>query len=550
MAVFGVLANETLIQIIKETSAGDIASLASCCKHLNFLAQGRLAFHRQKRAKAEEIVVGWDRWETSAIHPSKHLQDILEDDDCRFYTRVMKVGSLAYGDPEDDEPGNAGISRKRNKDALINSIESQYGPEITTLVTKVYTALLPHTAYAGKAGLSMWIDAVKDGEPAAVVVLLLALHPNLEVLEIHEPGQDWWKEGDFAQISYEDQGNIFHSLTTAARSPATNTLKVFSKLSDFRLSGESSGGLEASAEMVGPFMALPTMHKILGSNVDGRGVLWPYGTGTSEVTVLDLEGDIDRVSLSNLIRGLKALEHFTYQFSPPADWTKRAHGRHYLNRLKWGPRTKNDAANNDPDDDESDEDESDDDYHYYSDEDIGDKPRWEPRAITATLLQYAGNALVSLDLTAGGFRGAVKFSNDEPFIGSLRSFQVLKEVCIDTTMLFKRVKCSSSVSLIRGKSIQQTSWFEFRPQWLVDFLPMTIEYFGMTSKYVGKGLSKTDVAAMFTGLPELRDRLPKLSEIRVEQNEDWQDDEEEAEGWDELYLRCEANGIDFLFDED
>ena len=540
MTVFGGLANEVLLQIIKLTSAGDIASLASCCKHLNFLAQERLAFHRQKRAEAEDIVVGWDMWETSAIHPSKHLQDILEDDDCRFYTRVMKVGSLEYGDPVDDERGDVGISHQRNKDALIDNIESQYGPEITTLVTKVYTALLPYKAYAAKTDLSKWIKAVKDGEPAAVVILLLALHPNLEILDIHEPGQDWWKESDFAEDQCGHRGNIFHSLTTAAISPATNTLKVFSRLSDFRLSGEIQGGLEASAKMVSPFMALPTMHKVLGRVVDGRGVLWPYGTGTSKVTVLDLAGDIDRASLSNLFRGLKALEHFRYQFSPPADWTKRARGRHYLNRLKWGPRTKNDAANNDPEDDESDESE---------DEDIGDKPRWEPRALTATLLQYAGHSLVALDLTAGGFRGVAKFSNDEPFIGTLRSFRVLKDVCIDTTMLFKRVKCSSSVSSIPGKSTQQTSWFEFRAQWLVDFLPVSIETFKMTSKFVGKGLSKSDVAAMFTGLPQLRRRLPKLSKICVEQNEDWEDKEEE-EGLEELYLRCEANAISLLFEDD
>lgn len=57
MAVFGGLANETLLQIIMETSADDIAALASCCKHLHSLAQDRLAFHREKRAEADDVVV-------------------------------------------------------------------------------------------------------------------------------------------------------------------------------------------------------------------------------------------------------------------------------------------------------------------------------------------------------------------------------------------------------------------------------------------------------------------------------------------------------------
>ncbi len=542
MPFFGGLANETILQIINATSAGDISSLASCCKHFNFLAQGRLAFHRQKRAEAEEILVGYDLWETSAIHPLKHVQDILEDDDCRFYTRVMKIGSLAYGDPDDDEPGDEGASHIRNKNALVDNIEAQYGDEITTLVTKVYTALLP---YAAETSLEKWIEEVLYGEPAAVVILLLALHPNLEILHIHEPGQDWWREIDGAELPW---GNLFNSLTTAALAPATNTLKVFSRLSCFRLSGlGDDGGMEASPEMFIPFMALPTMREIVGRVVDDHDLSWPYGMGTSEVTTLDLEGDIDTVSLSNVIRGLKVLREFRYQFSSPVSWSKSDRGRDYMSRLKWGPRTKNDAANNDPDDGESSDEDED---GYFSDNDISEKPRWEPRAIATTLLQCASNSLVSLNLTAGGFKGVVKFSGHDPFIGSLRSFQVLKYVCIDTTMLFKKVKCFGNVSLARAKGIQRTSWEEIRAQWLVDFLPMSIESFELTHKYVGKALSKADVATMFTGLPALRDRLPNLFEICIEKtNDDEQNDKErddEVEGWKELGSRCEQNAIELF----
>ncbi len=535
MPFFGGLANETILQIINETSAGDISSLASCCKHLNFLAQGRLAFHRQKREEAEEIVVGYDFLETSAIHPSQHLQDILEDDDCRFYTRVMKIGSLAYGDPDDDEPGDVGASHIRNKNALVDNIEAQYGDEITALVTKVYTALLP---YAAKTSLENWIEEVIYGEPVAVIILLLALHPNLEVLHIHEPGQDWWREAPW--------GNLFNSLTTAALAPATNTLKVFSRLCYFRLSGlGDDGGMEASPEMFIPFMALPTMRKIVGRVVDDHHLSWPYGMGTSEVTALDLEGDIDRVSLSNIIGGLKVLRKFRYQFSSPVLWSKNDRGRNFLCRLKWGPRTKNDAANNDPDNVESSDDDED---GYYSDTDVSEQPRWEPRAIAITLLQYASNSLVSLDLTAAGFKGIVKLSGHEPFIGSLRSFQVLKHVRIDTAMLFKKVKCSGNVSLIRTKGIQRTPWEEIRVQWLVDFLPVSIESFELTHKFVGKALSRADVATMFTGLPALRDRVPNLFEICIEKTnvDDWQNEKEradEVEGWDELFSRCEQNAI-------
>ena len=541
MSIFAELPNEILLQIIKETSADDIAALASCCKHLHFLAQGRLDYHRKKRAEAEDIVVGWDMGRTSAIHPSKHLQDILEDNDCRFYTKGMIVGSLAYGDPYDDEKTDEGRSLAREKAALIDHIETKYGDEVTALVTKVYTALLP---YAAKTGLNSWIEQVKWGEPAAVVILLLALYPNLKILFIYEPGQDWWKEVEYAEVPY---GNLFQSLATTAMQPATNTLRVLSKLSDFRLTGDGDdGGLEANAEMITPFMALPTMRKILGEVVDGRNIRWLYGTGTSKVTVFDLEGDIDRASLSEIIRGIKALEHFRYQFSSPVAWMRGSYGESNGSRLKWGPRAINDAVNDDLDEDDSDED-----YSIVDDLDLDprDKPRWEPRAIIASLLQYASHSLVSLDLTAAGFRGAVRFLSDEPFLGSLRSFRALKYVNLDTMMLFKKVKCSSNVSLLRHGSIQETSWEEIRAQWLVNFLPMSIEGLGMTYKYVGKGLSKEDVAAMFTGLPELSDRLPNLFAITVEKKKDRQGDHREKEGWEELCLRCEENDIELSLEE-
>lgn len=178
-----------------------------------------------------------------------------------------------------------------------------------------------------------------------------------------------------------------------------------------------------------------------------------------------------------------------------------------------------------------------------------DRPTWEPRAITATLLRYACDSLVSLDLSAAVFTGVAKFDSDEPFIGSLHSFRALRTVRLDTMMLFKKVNCFSNVSLSRVSSIQQTSWVEIRAQWLVDFLPVTIEWLEMTSQYVGKGFSKNDVAAMFTGLPMLRNRLPELVDIVVIRERSQVQSDEEKEGLEELQMRCEENGIELTLGE-
>ena len=185
MPLFGGLANETLFQIIKEISPDDIIALASCCKHLYVLSQDLLAYHQEKRVNADDVVVGWYMWTPSAIHPSKQLQDILENDDSRFYTRVLKIGALFSGDPEDDWVNGVEGPHMQAKSALLADIRSQYGCELSCLIAEVYRALLPHAA---KTKIGQWINSVKQGEPAAVVILLLALYPNLETLYIHDLG--------------------------------------------------------------------------------------------------------------------------------------------------------------------------------------------------------------------------------------------------------------------------------------------------------------------------------------------------------------------------
>ena len=531
MPLFGGLANETLFQIIKEISPDDIIALASCCRHLYVLSQELLAYHQEKRVNADDVVVGWYMWTPSAIHPSKHLQDILANDDSRFYTRVLKIGALSCRDPEDDWVNGAEGPHMQAKSALLADIRSQYGCELSSLIAKVYRALLPHAA---KTKIGQWINSVKQGEPEAVVILLLALYPDLETLYIRDPSLEWWKDTEW--------GNLFRSLTTTAMDPTTNTLKIFSRLSDFHLMGSADEvAADANVRMVTPFMALPTMCSILCRVVYGRTAHWRCVRATSEVTNFDLEGDVDPTSLSAYIRGFKALEHFRYQFSASLFWRKIFGRVEAANWSKWGPRADNDTAVEDTVDPAEDD----------SEPGNVNQPdsKWEPGAITAILLRYAGNSLVSLDLAATGFRGVLDFDYDEPFIGSLRSFQVLKRVCLDTMMFFKRVKCSSNVSLVGRESAHQKSWVEIRAQRLVDFLPPTIESVTMTCVYVGQGLSKGDVTELFTGLPELRHQLPNLLEISVRQEKDRQSDEEK-EGLQELFLKCEANEIGLCVNED
>lgn len=562
MTILKRLPNEMLIHIIKETSAGDIASLASCCKHLHTLAQDRLGFHKRKRAEAEDVVVGWGSVDSPAFHPSKYLRDILENDDVRFYTKVMRIGFLGLGDPKDDEVDGAENSRVTTKENLIASIESQFGRHLSVLVAKVHIALLQ---YVTETDFGLWTDEIMRGDPSAIVILLLAVYPNLKALYIDEPEQEWWKEEssmnekvlleeeNTVDIPWREKnacGAVFRSLTNTTMVPSTNKMKIFSKLSEFYLRGieDSEGCVTATPEMFTPFQALPTMRKIVGRIVYGRSVHWPYDTGTSEVTELALGEDIDTASLSNLIRGCRALKQFEYTLLPPVDVAWENGGGPFVDRLKWGPYASDDFAKHESDEDDSENDDNDEDdkCEDSSGKDDVDTIRWEPRAITASLLQYTRNSLVSLDLKAGSFSGVAELSRNEPFIESLRSFRALKKVRLETMMLFERITRSQITPIMPTSSVQQPSRDEIRAKKLVDFLPATIEELKLVCCCVGKGFSQEDVQAMFTGLPGLRYKVPKFSTIFYEWEREIQNTIDERFGSKELERRCEESDIELV----
>ena len=48
-------------------------------------------------ADADAVAIGWHNWRSSTgKRPLRYLQDVLEDQESRFYTRVMEVGSFGW----------------------------------------------------------------------------------------------------------------------------------------------------------------------------------------------------------------------------------------------------------------------------------------------------------------------------------------------------------------------------------------------------------------------------------------------------------------------
>lgn len=178
--------------------------------------------------------------------------------------------------------------------------------------------------------------------------------------------------------------------------------------------------------------------------------------------------------------------------------------------------------------------------------------RWEPRIITKALLQSAGHSLVSLKLTARGFKG-VEFRKDEPFIGSLRQFRVSQRVVIDTMLLFKKEVIVVDLPTTVGMFVPQKAWMiavgMFVPQQvrtipnetfvfqttrttivvhrLIDFLPKSIKTFVVTCEFVGCGFSKSDIEIMFTDPPKRTAMLPTPSHIEFV----WKEEDDEYGLW-------------------
>lgn len=219
----------------------------------------------------------------------------------------MEINSLEYGDPEDDEVDDSGeYSHTIRKDTEIDSIVERYGDRLASMVTEIHRKLLPNVPTVEAA---VWDNRIQSGEPAATVILLLALYTDLDSVHIHDPGQQWWSS---------DDGALFTSLMAAATDQAINTSGIFSKLSDFTSNDDREWSeTHSRAEPFSPFMALPTMRSIEAYDVEGRDVQWPWGTRFSQVTNVKLEGcDVDTKNLMNHISAVKILETFTYTFYP------------------------------------------------------------------------------------------------------------------------------------------------------------------------------------------------------------------------------------------
>ena len=207
------------------------------------------------------------------------------------------------------------------------------------------------------------------------------------------------------------------------------------------------------------YALLPSMRTITGSHFQ-TGVYWTpqnfqwrHEPGISAVTEINIHrSKVDGESITNLLRGVRALERFSFA------------------------------------------------YDRYDDR----RPIYQPRKIINGLKQCAKRSLSYLHLT--GSRIGVMTIQVDDLEYDLRCFEKLKQLQIDHTLLSHHDRpclCPSKEKLDNNCNC----W----PQRLVDVLPASLE----SLKLVGPVPWKR-VKAFFAGFSELKaERLPRLREIKM-----------------------------------
>lgn len=290
--------------------------------------------------------------------------------------------------------------------------------------------------------------------------------------------------------------DIFSSMTANPRET-----HLFSWLSKFELTGygDPYGPNFANANILPAFMVMPTMREIKCTAIEGRSCPWRYDIAISAVTCIDIEhSDLGAACLWNYLSGVEALQSFRYTF----------HTSCSFGQLGWAPRN----------------------------------------AVLA-LQRYARQSLVSLELTMEPVDYELdwprhqKFKTGEPFVASLRAFESLHTIRLDSMILFAKLInperinpqrvtsedyshstskiLTSNTSACRSPANQPRPSFEdnfwenhfegLQVRRLIDFLPASVRRL----EVIGR-LSEEDARRMFSGLLELKkERVPHLQRIHL-----------------------------------
>ena len=274
----------------------------------------------------------------------------------RFYPHTMKIGSLrgyeAAIEAKQDPSLRKNYPCGRENAAVIAKIKNQYSRDFHELVVKVCeTALIDLM----KNDLNVWTAHAFHGDAVALAVLLLALYSKLETLYIYDGDEEYWyatvdpretdswtegipsgdeNQAGMGDVPFEEEertedgkkvpwhvkgwGADFRSLIASAGAGRDNKMRIFSRLKNFYLVGsEKVDEMFGDANLISLSIPLPSMRRVKGRFVRGTSCERNHDVRILRITELDLDRNMNRHRLIDLIEGTQELECFKYVFETP-----------------------------------------------------------------------------------------------------------------------------------------------------------------------------------------------------------------------------------------
>ena len=434
------LANEVLYQIIAATSPHDIESLAASCRTINALAESKVKRHHELKKKYAKLAFRdfGDLDIAPGVHPIYVLRDVLQDTALAQYPTTIRSTPFDHGCYEwyDTEPDI--FAELEDVRAVAAGCER----EIKNAIYQCPFIDVPERR--------TWRAQIMQGRGEAIFGLLLTLLPRMTSMMIAQH-----PEGLFTQI--------FNRIVKSHRPPNRHAPQALMKLARIDIApyySNSGMGPANEFDYLAQYALLPSMRTITGSHFQtcvkqhAQAFQWRHNPGISAVTEINIDrSTVDHESITNLLRGIRALERFSFScggYMPP--------------RLIY-----------------------------------------QPRKIISGLEQYAKCSLSYLHLT--GTRIGMNTMQIDDLEYDLRVFEKLKQLQVDHTLLSHHDRPCLVPS--KGKSDKDCICW---PQRLVDVLPASLE----SLKLVGS-VPWRRVSAFFAGFSELKaERLPKLREIEMQ----------------------------------
>lgn len=295
-------ANEILIQIIAATSPHDIESFAASCRTIHSLAEFKLKRHHELKRKYANLEFRDSGYSdnTPGVHPIYVLRDVLHDTAVAQYPTVLRSTPL-YDSYYNELDNDRAVAESEDVQAVAVGCES----EIKDAIYQCPFIKIPDR--------DTWKAQIMQGNGEAILGLLLTLLPHLTSMAIEQRPEGLLTQM-FKRIIKLQKATHGHAPQALTKLSGIDTTPYYSEDDMDTVSANEF-------DYLSQYMLLPSMRTITGSHfrieVGGHPQIfqWRHNPGISAVTEITINrSSASGQSITNLLRGIRALEKFSFSF--------------------------------------------------------------------------------------------------------------------------------------------------------------------------------------------------------------------------------------------